>query len=141
MQTPSKPRREVLTLRKVANPTGRDADPRRTLPLTGSAWRRLRTRVLAEEPLCRMCSEPATDVDHVNGDPSDNSKQNLQPLCHACHSHKTGRERAGLHVIHGCDVNGIPRDPMHPWNLEEKSPATEPHMTDVPPLLQRNGRG
>jgi hypothetical protein len=61
----------------MANPTGRDADPRRTLPLTSARWRKLRARVLAEEPLCRYCNAIATDVDHVSGDPGDNSRGNL----------------------------------------------------------------
>jgi hypothetical protein len=31
----------------------------------GSAWRKLRKRVLLEEPNCRRCGEPSTDVDHM----------------------------------------------------------------------------
>lgn len=125
-----KPPRELLTLRK-ANPSGRDSDPRRTLPLNSAAWYRLRARVLAEEPLCRHCGQPATDVDHLSGDPSDNRRANLQPLCHPCHSHKTGRERAGLGIVHGCDADGMPRDPAHPWNAE-KSPEGESSSTGRP---------
>jgi len=104
---------------KPANKTGRDADPRRTIPLNSSAWRKLRAAVLADEPLCRMCAargitEPATDVDHISGDPSDNSRSNLQPLCHSCHSIKTARDH-GKNVSLGCDINGMPLDPSHPW--------------------------
>lgn len=29
------------------------------------------------------------DVDHINGDPSDNREENLQTLCKCCHSYKT----------------------------------------------------
>ena len=141
MQSPTKPRRELLTLKRKANPSGRDSDPRRTLPLNSAAWARLRTRVLAEEPLCRHCGALATDVDHVSGDPSDNRRANLQPLCHACHSHKTGRERAGLRVEYGCDANGMPRDPDHYWNRDEKSPDSEIASTGRPPFFQRNVRG
>lgn len=121
-----------------ARPTGRDADPRRTIPLNSARWQRLRARVLAEEPLCRMCNEPATDVDHISGDPSDNTRVNLQPLCHACHSYKTGRERAGNPVvIRGCDVDGWPLDPAHPWNLAKKSPEDELDKTARPPFFHR----
>ena len=108
---------------KKANPSGREADPRRTIPLNSAAWRKLRAAVLASEPLCRRCGHVANTVDHASGDPSDNSRANLAPLCQGCHSHKTGRERAGLLVNWGCDVNGWPRDPRHPWN--EKSPEGE----------------
>ncbi len=107
-----------LEAKKKANPTGRDADPRRAIPLNSTRWRKLRARILAEEPLCRMCSEPATDVDHISGDPSDNRRVNLQGLCHACHSHKTARERAGKPVVIGCDADGWPMDPRHPWNAK-----------------------
>ena len=135
MQTPSNPRRERLHLTRKANPSGRDADPRRTMPLNSARWHKLRAYVLAREPLCRHCGKVATDVDHISGDPSDNRDANLQPLCHACHSHKTGRERAGLRMLHGCDASGMPRDPAHPWN--EKSPAGESSSTGRPPFFHR----
>jgi hypothetical protein len=108
--------------------TGRDADARRTIPLNSARWQRLRESVLARQPLCRHCQErgivePATDVDHVSGDPSDNRLENLQPLCHSCHSIKTARDH-GKSVSMGCDVNGMPLDPEHPWN-RKKSLGTE----------------
>lgn len=60
-------------------------------------WRKLRRRVLAEEPYCQHpgCDRPATDVDHQQriedgGDPWDRS--NLQSLCKSHHSSKTARE-------------------------------------------------
>lgn len=104
---------------KRAKATGRDADPRRTLPLNGSAWQRLRASVLAGEPLCRFClnagkTVPATDLDHRNGDPGDNRILNLQPLCHECHSRKTAQDH-GRRVNWGCDSEGLPLDPQHPW--------------------------
>lgn len=102
-----------------SNPTGRDADPRRTLKLNGAAWQKLRAAVLADEPLCRMCAargitEPATDVDHADGNPGNNDRSNLCPLCHSCHSIKTARDH-GKSVYLGCDINGMPLDPSHPW--------------------------
>jgi len=114
-----------------SNPTGRDADPRRTIPLQSAAWRKLRERVLARDPICQECYRrghitPATDADHVNGDPSDNRMSNLQGLCHSCHSHKTMRERHGKRASLGCDVNGLPIDPHHPWNKSEATPQKSP---------------
>jgi 5-methylcytosine-specific restriction endonuclease McrA len=108
-----------LPVPKRYKQTGRDADPRRTLPLTSAAWLRLRASVLSGEPLCRDCAKrgltvPATDVDHISGDPGDNSMGNLQPLCHPCHSSKTASDH-GKRVPQGCDVNGMPTDPHHPW--------------------------
>ena len=126
----------------MANRTGRDADPRRTLPLQSAAWRRMRASVLNGEPLCRHCAArglltEATDVDHKSGDPSDNSSENLQPLCHECHSRKTAMEN-GKNVTFGCDTSGTPIDPSHYWNRAavrdpgasqapafKKSPATD----------------
>lgn len=62
-----------------------------------TAWRELRARVLALEPLCRMCAnmgrvEGATMVDHIleislGGKALDIN--NLQPLCMSCHRSKT----------------------------------------------------
>ena len=141
MQRPAPSRR--------AKRTGRDADPRRTLKLDGRAWRKLRASVLASVPLCRHCTARglavmATDLDHASGDPSDNSAENLQPLCHECHSRKTAAD-LGKRVTYGCDASGTPADPSHYWNQTavrdpgarqsdkcQKSPATHPR----PPALE-----
>lgn len=92
----------------------------RTLALDGAAWRKLRAYVLACEPMCRHCTQQgaltiATDVDHRDNNPSNNELVNLVPLCHECHSRKTARDM-GHNVRMGCDVNGMPLDPGHPWN-------------------------
>lgn len=60
-------------------------------------WRRLRAMVLAEEPLCRECAKqgrvvPATDVHHIDGDVRNLALENLEPLCHECHSRITVKE-------------------------------------------------
>jgi 5-methylcytosine-specific restriction protein A len=64
-------------------------------------WRKLRARVLQEQPLCVHCFNqkrltPAQMVDHINpirlgGEPLD--EENLMPLCHHCHQIKRGKER------------------------------------------------
>jgi len=66
-------------------------------------WQRLRRLVLNREPLCRECLKhgrltPATEVDHIISlsKGGDNSLDNLQPLCHACHSRKTASEDGGF---------------------------------------------
>ena len=65
----------------------------------GTRWRKLRTYILAREPLCRACknegrTSAATHVDHVtpkaNGGTDDVA--NLQPLCAPCHVAKSARE-------------------------------------------------
>ena len=95
----------------------------RTLALNGAAWRRLRASVLRLTPMCQHCRiEVATDVDHRDNDPTNNSIDNLQALCHECHSRKTASDM-GRRVAYGCNANGIPIDSNHPWNVE-KSPAT-----------------
>lgn len=114
-------RKTAVPNKRPANRTGRDADPRRTIPLKSAAWQRLRASVLADEPLCRECSKrglivPATDVDHDDGDPSNNDMDNLVGLCHSCHSRKTARDH-GAKVSYGCDASGMPMDPNHPWNV------------------------
>lgn len=61
-------------------------------------WRRLRSAILAGNPICadpfRLHSRQvvlATDVDHIlaKREGGRDEKNNLQPLCHACHSRKT----------------------------------------------------
>ena len=60
-------------------------------------WRNLRKRVLSDEPFCRHCKEKgiiqeSQEVDHIDGDRTNNSRSNLQGLCKSCHSAKTIKE-------------------------------------------------
>jgi 5-methylcytosine-specific restriction protein A len=64
-------------------------------------WQRTRLIKLAESPLCEMClvsgmTTPAVHVDHIVPLSEDYNKRldydNLQSLCHSCHSKKTKRE-------------------------------------------------
>ena len=103
-------------MRRQTRPSGRDADPRRTIPLQSARWQKLRAYALARDPLCRDCGAIATDLDHHDGNPGNNDPHNLVPRCHACHSTKTMHERNG--TVRGCDVNGWPTDPRHPWNAK-----------------------
>lgn len=65
----------------------------------GRAWKRIRDRVIAEQPLCQKCLEagrltPATEVHHIlplsRG--GTHARENLMPLCKNCHSEITARE-------------------------------------------------
>lgn len=57
----------------------------------GYAWQKRRARWLRAHPLCAVCGQVATDVDHVvalrMGGMDDES--NYQSLCHRHHSMKT----------------------------------------------------
>jgi hypothetical protein len=77
----------------------------------------LRRRVLAEEPVCRRCDKPATEVDHITsrariaaqmvGMPDDfvraaqDRRENLQGLCARCHAEKTEQEFPGARAHFG----------------------------------------
>lgn len=65
----------------------------------GSRWQRLRANVLAQQPTCVQCGQPATDVDHIDNlgphGPRGQDLANLQSLCHACHARKTAVESSG----------------------------------------------
>lgn len=92
----------------------------RTLALDGAAWRKLRALVLAEQPLCPECKErgilePATEVHHMDDDPTNNDRGNLVGLCKPCHTRHTLRDM-GMNVSYGCDASGWPLDPAHHWN-------------------------
>jgi len=65
------------------------------------AWKQLRGSQLLREPFCRTCAGrglrvPATDVDHIQDHKGDwalfADPDNLESLCHSCHSRKTARE-------------------------------------------------
>jgi 5-methylcytosine-specific restriction protein A len=59
-------------------------------------WQRLRLAFLAAHPFCAACAqagrvEPATDVHHITPrrDRGADAEENLQALCHRCHSRIT----------------------------------------------------
>jgi 5-methylcytosine-specific restriction protein A len=70
----------------------------------------------------------ANTVDHVTpisegGDPFP-SHDGLASYCAPCHNAKTARgaEAGAIRTTkprRGCDADGRPIDPRHPWNLEE----------------------
>jgi 5-methylcytosine-specific restriction protein A len=59
-------------------------------------WQKFRTKYLKLHPVCVMCGRIATEVDHIIPFGDDLSRvyeiDNLQPLCHECHSRKTASE-------------------------------------------------
>ena len=63
----------------------------------GAAWRRIRAAKLARDPFCEYRTHCPGDigreVDHVDGDNTNNAPANLRTTCHACHSAKTVREQ------------------------------------------------
>jgi len=86
-------------------------------------WRRKRARQLRLHPLCAECWNrhrritEATEVDHIVRleDGGTDAETNLQSLCHDCHARKTARENGARPRPRGCDANGMPTDPEHPW--------------------------
>lgn len=124
--------------RRKVKATGRDADPRRTLPLNSHKWRKLRAYILEESPLCEHCIKrgetvPATDVDHVDGNPGNNSMANLQSLCHSCHSTKTAADH-GKRVARPVGLDGLPL--TGPWAVTAKDCEAEPVLDRPVPSLQ-----
>lgn len=93
-----------------------------------AAWKKIQKAQLDREPVCQGCEEaPATVADHIVPIARGGAKReraNLQSLCCDCHQEKTNTEKAGRRWIprkhKGCDVNGMPRDPLHPWNVEQR---------------------
>lgn len=94
----------------------------------GRALQALRKRLLRANPLCVMCEAQgrvtaATELDHIvaltNG--GTNESSNLQGLCRECHGLKT-RSDLGQ-AISGCDEEGNPIDPKHPWNVAVRGRA------------------
>jgi 5-methylcytosine-specific restriction enzyme A len=69
-------------------------------PYNSSAWRKLRSQVLREYPVCNECKRaPSVVADHITpvrlgGDFWDIN--NLQGLCERCHNSKSAKEAKAL---------------------------------------------
>jgi 5-methylcytosine-specific restriction endonuclease McrA len=84
----------------------------------------LRLAQLAAHPLCCLCAKlgivrAATVVDHI--EPHKGNEElffaaaNLQSMCKPCHDGaKQELERTGR--LRGSGLDGVPLDPLHPWN-------------------------
>jgi len=90
--------------------------------LTGSRAVKRRARWLREHSLCVHCKKQgylvaAEEVDHVvpihKGGKDDES--NFQSLCKRHHANKSIKERGWIRRA-GCNADGVPNDPEHPWN-------------------------
>ena len=87
-------------------------------------WKRLRKMVLADEPLCRRCTDfglitAATVVDHIKRVEERPDlkldRANLQPLCKTCHDGaKHSEDIRGYSRDIGAD--GWPVDKRHPFH-------------------------
>jgi 5-methylcytosine-specific restriction enzyme A len=143
---PSKPPLHRPAVGKIAAEVKRELDGLRPSAAArgyGSRWRQARTGFLRRNPLCDACAKagllvPATVVDHVIPHRGNRElfwdQTNWAPSCKRCHDGKTaregrwGRQTRGEHNVrrsHGCDINGMPLDPEHPWNREARGEVTK----------------
>ncbi|MBK6707560.1 MAG: HNH endonuclease [Sphingomonadales bacterium] len=109
-------------------------------PYNTQAWQRLRRLKLASTPLCEGCAEmglirPANTVDHrvaiSDGGAALPSLDGLAAYCPSCHSAKTARgiEAGAVHTRKprkGCNPDGSPLDPKHPWHSASNSNGKQP---------------
>lgn len=108
MQRSSRPKQYTDADRKQA----RDRQRNRAFNTGSTIWRRMRKRVLLEQPLCPDCEragrvEPAVEVDHADGNAYNNQRENLVGRCKRHHSEKTRAEHGGT-VKREVDVTGCP---------------------------------
>ena len=93
-------------------------------------WERMRAVFLGVNPYCAVCLRMgkltvATVVDHIIPHRGDQDRfwdeDNWQALCETHHNSKTMgevNERRGFAVKpRGCNADGMPTDPAHPWNV------------------------
>lgn len=93
-------------------------DPHRLIYRT-AAWARTRKAILQRDPICKiadLCVKrygtalPSAEVDHIvpvrAGGP-EYDPENLQGVCHSCHSKKTSHE-CGINPSHDLGMNTFP---------------------------------
>ena len=121
-------------------------------PYNTGQWKRLRLMKLSVEPMCEPCEtagriEAANTVDHrvpiSAGGAAFPGLDGLASMCARCHSAKTARgveagavrTKRALQPRKGCDADGNPLDPAHPWHAA-KSLRAAPEKTDMGPNAQ-----
>jgi len=113
-------------------------------PYNTSQWQKLRKAKLAQQPLCEVCTRmgkatAASHVDHIlaisaGGHPFPPLEE-LMSMCPPCHSIKTNamdRANGSGIAMKGCDVNGDPLDPAHPFQVGPSSITKTAHTPDRP---------
>lgn len=90
--------------------------------LKTARWAKVRRKQLARQPLCETCGQAALEVHHIVARSAGGAvfdAANLMSLCRPCHSRVTAMERTGrAYMAAGCDAQGYPISPEHPWNAE-----------------------
>ena len=90
-------------------------------------WQKARAAFLLAHPCCVMCEQmgrlsPATVVDHIRPHRGDRTlfwdRANWQPLCKAHHDGAKQQAEKGR-GLRGCDADGVPLDPRHPWRGQQ----------------------
>lgn len=124
-------------------------------PYNTANWARLRKAHLSVEPFCRGCAAigrtvAANTVDHIvpvsDGGHPFPGHEGLASYCPACHSAKTARGiEAGAarssKPRRGCDANGNPLDPSHPWKKSLGADALRPRWDTTIQLVSPNMKG
>ncbi|GGX63295.1 HNH endonuclease signature motif containing protein [Streptomyces hiroshimensis] len=60
-----------------------------------SSWSTIRARILARDPVCRICDvRRSTQVDHIKAMTDDHRDHALQGICYPCHAQKSAQEGA-----------------------------------------------
>ena len=96
-----KPRKAETKQHTTRTAPPRDREASRLMRCSDPRWKAIRAQHLAKHPLCVHCEEvglvtAAAEVDHIDGDDSNNAPSNLQGLCKRHHSSKTCRENGGF---------------------------------------------
>lgn len=119
-------------------------------PYNTATWKRLRLAHLSLSPMCVGCEAmgmvtPANTVDHItainDGGPPFPGHDGLASYCTACHGAKTARgtEAGAVRTRkprRGCNADGTPLDPAHPWHGKSlKADRIRPMVNVFPQLV------
>lgn len=128
-------------------------------PYSTQRWKRLRLAHLSLYPWCEGCEAMgirtlANTVDHRipirgqgeggGGDPFPSHDQ-LSSFCSSCHNAKTARgiEAGAVHSAkprRGCDADGNPLDPTHPWRKSLAADSGRPPFDRKTQLVYKRSR-
>lgn len=99
-------------------------------PRTTAQGGRAVAQSLVEMRPCEGCGRPGLDRHHIDGDPLNNSPENIVVLCRRCHMEQDGRLERAAERLRSADLRGT-RNPFSKLTEEQVAEIRQKYVPRV----------